>query len=144
MISVRRSTKLTMSINFQDFFTLFIWQYLVVPRHWPWFHTFSHSHPDLFRPKFFSGSVLTDERKKTAIKKLFQKGGTFPMDSPISIVLPQIDINCWIWQWLDYSLYTAVAVYMMCISLERYLLIFHDGLYRTTKRRLLLHYVPLV
>jgi hypothetical protein len=62
----------------------------------------------------------------------------------IGIVFPQTDINCLIWQWCDYSLFSAVNIYMFWISVERYLLIFHGGLYTTAKRRLLFHYLPLI
>jgi hypothetical protein len=62
----------------------------------------------------------------------------------IGIVIPQTKINCLIWQWCDYSLFSAVNVYMFWISVERYLLIFRGGLYTTAKRRLLFHYFPLI
>jgi hypothetical protein len=62
----------------------------------------------------------------------------------IGIVIPQTKINCLIWQWCDYSLFSAVNLYMFWISVERYLLIFHGGLYTTAKRRLLFHYLPLI
>jgi hypothetical protein len=62
----------------------------------------------------------------------------------IGIVTPQMNINCLIWQWCDYSLFSAVNIYMFWISVERYLLIFHRGLYTTAKRRLFFHYLPLI
>jgi hypothetical protein len=62
----------------------------------------------------------------------------------VGIVFPQTDINCLIWQWCDYSLFSAVNLYMFWISVERYLLIFHGGLFTTAKRRLLFHYLPLI
>jgi hypothetical protein len=62
----------------------------------------------------------------------------------IGIVFPQTDTNCLIWQWCDYSLSSALNVYMLSISIERYLLIFHGGLYTTAKRRLWFHYLPLI
>jgi hypothetical protein len=62
----------------------------------------------------------------------------------IGVVIPQTNINCLIWQWCDYSLFSAVNIYMFWISVERYLLIFHGGLYTTAKRRLLFHYFPLI
>jgi hypothetical protein len=62
----------------------------------------------------------------------------------IGIVIPQTNINCLIWQWCDYSLGNAVNIYMFWLSFERYLLIFHGGLYTTANRRLLFHYLPLI
>jgi hypothetical protein len=62
----------------------------------------------------------------------------------ILVVIPQTKINCLFWQWCDYSLCTSINSYMFWISLERYLLIFHGGLYTTAKRRLSLHYLPLI
>jgi hypothetical protein len=62
----------------------------------------------------------------------------------IGIVFPQTKINCLIRQWCDYALFSSVNLYMFWISFERYLLIFHDGLYRTAKRRLWFHYLPLI
>jgi hypothetical protein len=62
----------------------------------------------------------------------------------VGIVFPQTKINCLIWQWCDYSLFSAVNLYMFWISVERYLHIFHDRLYITARRRLLFHYLPLI
>jgi hypothetical protein len=62
----------------------------------------------------------------------------------IGIVVPQSNINCLIWQWCDYLLFSSVNLMMFWISVERYLLIFHVNLYTTAKRRLLFHYLPLV
>jgi hypothetical protein len=61
----------------------------------------------------------------------------------IGIVIPQTNINCLFWQWCDYSLGSAFNVYMLWVSIERSLLIFHGGLYVTARRRLLFHYLPL-
>jgi hypothetical protein len=62
----------------------------------------------------------------------------------VGIVFPQTKINCLIWQWCDYALFSSVNLYMFWISFERYLFIFHGGLYRTAKRRLWFHYLPLI
>jgi hypothetical protein len=62
----------------------------------------------------------------------------------VGIVFPQTKINCLIWQWCDYALFSSVNLYMFWISFERYLLIFHDGLYRTAKRRFWFHYLPII
>ena len=61
----------------------------------------------------------------------------------VGIVIPQTEINCLFWQWCDCLLFGSVNVLMLWMSLERYLLIFHGHLYRTTRHRLLYHYLPL-
>lgn len=58
------------------------------------------------------------------------------------IVYPSANVNCAIWLCFDYSLFGIVNIYMLWISLERYLFIFHNGLYATAKRRLMFHYLP--
>lgn len=62
----------------------------------------------------------------------------------LGIVLPQSEINCWIWQCCDYLLFGTVNGLMLWISLERYLLIFHGHIYRTKKYCFLYHYLPLI
>ena len=62
----------------------------------------------------------------------------------LGVVIPQSEINCWIWQWCDYLLFSTVNMMMLWISIERYLLIFHGHLYRTTKHRFFYHYLPLI
>jgi hypothetical protein len=60
------------------------------------------------------------------------------------IVFPEKETHCLIWQWCDYSLFSAVNIYMFWISFERYLLIFRGGLFTTARHRLLFHYLPLI
>lgn len=62
----------------------------------------------------------------------------------IGIVFPQNEINCLIWQWCDYLLFAMVNLFILWISIERYLIIFHHNLYRTTNHRLFYHYLPLI
>jgi hypothetical protein len=62
----------------------------------------------------------------------------------IGIVIPQTNINCLIWQWCDYLLFSTVNLLMFWTSIERSLLIFHANLYITAKRRLFFHYLPLI
>ena len=61
----------------------------------------------------------------------------------LGVVIPQSEMNCRIWQWCDYLLFSMVNVLMLWISVERYLLIFHGHLYRTQKSRFFYHYLPL-
>ena len=62
----------------------------------------------------------------------------------IGIVIPQNQINCLIWQWCDYLLFSLVNLFTLWISIERYLIIFHNNLYRTRNHRLFYHYFPLI
>ena len=62
----------------------------------------------------------------------------------IGSVIPQSDINCLIWQWCDYLLFSSVNLMMFWISVERYLLIFHANIYTRAKYRLFFHYLPLI
>jgi hypothetical protein len=62
----------------------------------------------------------------------------------IGIVMPQTNINCLIWQWCDYLLFSAMNVLFLWASIERHLLIFHAYLYTTAKRRFFFHYLPLI
>lgn len=62
----------------------------------------------------------------------------------VGIVLPQSSINCLIWQWCDYTLFSAVNLMVLWISIERNLVIFHAHLYRSARFRFLFHYLPLI
>jgi len=60
------------------------------------------------------------------------------------IVLPQTNINCLIWQWCDYLLFSTTNVLLLWASIERHLLIFHSHLYTTAKHRFFYHYLPFI
>jgi hypothetical protein len=62
----------------------------------------------------------------------------------IGRVIPETEINCLIWQWYDYMIYSHSNVLLLWVSIERYLLIFHGYLFNTVKRRLFSHYLPLL
>jgi hypothetical protein len=62
----------------------------------------------------------------------------------IGIVMPQTDINCLIWQFCDYLLFSTLNVLLLWASIERHLLIFHANLYATAKHRLYYHYSPFI
>lgn len=62
----------------------------------------------------------------------------------VGIVISRSDLNCLIWQWCDYLLFSTVNLLMFWISIERYLLIFHQYLYSSAKQRLFFHYLPLI
>ena len=60
------------------------------------------------------------------------------------MVIPENYLNCLIWQWCDYLLFSSVNLMVFWISIQRYLLIFHGNIYRTRRGRLLFHYIPLL
>ena len=62
----------------------------------------------------------------------------------IGAVIPRTDINCLIWQWCDFTFSSSINIYLLWVSFERYMLIFHNSLYRTNKRRWWFHYFPLI
>lgn len=62
----------------------------------------------------------------------------------IGVVLPQNSTNCLIWQWCDYTLFSAVNLMILWISIERNLVIFYSRLYRSARFRFLFHYLPII
>ncbi|CAF1477208.1 unnamed protein product [Adineta steineri] len=62
----------------------------------------------------------------------------------LNIVLPQTNINCLIWQWCDYLLFSAMNVLMLWTSIERHIFIFYIHLHATAKNRLFFHYLPFI
>ncbi len=58
------------------------------------------------------------------------------------IVIPQINVNCLIWQFCDYMFYGHSNVFLLWASIERYILVFHGNILNTAKRRLYIHYLP--
>ncbi|CAF1302470.1 unnamed protein product [Rotaria sp. Silwood1] len=62
----------------------------------------------------------------------------------IGFVTPATTTNCIIWQWCDFTLCSINNMLMWWMSIERHLLIFHSHLFDTSKRRWLLHYIPLL
>ncbi|UJR17109.1 hypothetical protein I4U23_004005 [Adineta vaga] len=62
----------------------------------------------------------------------------------VGLVIPQTNINCLIWQWCDYLLFSTINMIMLWISIERHLLIFHINLYNTVKYRFIFHYLPYI
>jgi hypothetical protein len=51
---------------------------------------------------------------------------------------------CEIWWFLDYGFYNACTVVLAWASFERHILIFHSHLISTKRRRILIHYLPLI
>lgn len=61
----------------------------------------------------------------------------------ISYVIPATPLACLTWLFVDVGLYQLVTFLMAWISFERHIIVFHDHLLSTQKKRLLIHYVPL-
>ncbi|UJR08446.1 hypothetical protein I4U23_012716 [Adineta vaga] len=61
----------------------------------------------------------------------------------LGVVGAQTIASCLIWQWCDYLLYGQANLLMLWTSFERHILVFHSHLINTSKRRFLIHYLPL-
>ncbi|CAF1589411.1 unnamed protein product [Adineta ricciae] len=53
-------------------------------------------------------------------------------------------ILCLTWQFVDYGIWYGSISLMLWASIERHILVFHTKLVRTSQRRLLFHYIPLI
>ncbi len=53
-------------------------------------------------------------------------------------------IFCAIWGFLDWGLYITQTILFAWASIERHILIFHDGWVSTKKKRFFIHYLPLI
>ena len=59
------------------------------------------------------------------------------------IMKPQNDITCSFWLFIDYFLFLSSLLSMTFASVERHLFVFHNHLFSTAKKRLLVHYCPM-
>jgi hypothetical protein len=57
---------------------------------------------------------------------------------------PSKPIACLLWWLADYGFYAGGLMLMAWLSIERHILIFHDGWVSTRRRRFLFHYLPLI
>ncbi len=53
-------------------------------------------------------------------------------------------IFCAIWGYLDWGLYITQTILFAWATIERHILIFHDGWVSTKKKRFFIHYLPLI
>ena len=60
------------------------------------------------------------------------------------IMKPQSDVTCHLWLFIDYYLFLSSLLSMTFASLERHLFVFHHHLFTTAKKRLLVHYCPVL
>jgi hypothetical protein len=58
----------------------------------------------------------------------------------LNYVWPQSPINCYLW----YGNYNMIGILMVWASVERQILIFHHQWLNTKKKRILIHYIPLI
>ena len=59
-------------------------------------------------------------------------------------VWPKIPFLCKVWWLFDFGFYSACTIVLAWSSFERHILIFHSNLVATKRKRLLVHYLPLV
>jgi hypothetical protein len=59
-------------------------------------------------------------------------------------VQPSKPIVCLFWWLADYGFYIGGIILMLWLSIERHILIFHDGLVANRRGRFLFHYLPLI
>lgn len=62
----------------------------------------------------------------------------------LGFVTPATKLSCLVWQWFDYLLFAESNWLMMWASFERHILVFHNQMFNTRKRRLLNHYFPMI
>jgi hypothetical protein len=62
----------------------------------------------------------------------------------LGVVKPSTPLFCQVWWFMDIGLYNGCTIIMAWGSIQRYLLIFHVGLFSTAKKRLVFHYSPLI
>jgi hypothetical protein len=60
------------------------------------------------------------------------------------IIVPNSPIYCLIWNFLDLLFYSLTNVLMLWASIERHILIFHKSILNTTRKRFIIHYIPLI
>lgn len=59
-------------------------------------------------------------------------------------VVPEARATCLVWWFVDIGMYNGGGILMMLVALERHIVVFHDRLISTTKRRFFIHHMPLV
>ena len=62
----------------------------------------------------------------------------------LGYVWPSTPINCYAWLYVDIVGYYGIGMLMAWASIERHILVFHHQWLNTHKKRILIHYVPLV
>ncbi|CAF1295914.1 unnamed protein product [Rotaria magnacalcarata] len=59
-------------------------------------------------------------------------------------VVPAQHWTCLLWWFVDIGMYNGGAMLMLLVALERHIIIFHDQWLLTRKRRIFVHYIPLL
>ena len=60
------------------------------------------------------------------------------------VVRPQLPGYCSLWLFVDFGVYNTITVLLAWASFERHLLVFHHWLLNNHRRKLLIHYLPLL
>ncbi len=60
------------------------------------------------------------------------------------IVWPQTPARCLVWWLVDLGFYNTASIILAWASIERHILVFHDQWVSTRKKRLFVHYLPLI
>ncbi|CAF4966814.1 unnamed protein product, partial [Rotaria sp. Silwood1] len=62
----------------------------------------------------------------------------------LDTVLPATQSLCLIWIFIDEALYSVSTITVAWASIERHILIFHNQWLSSSRRRFLIHYVPMM
>lgn len=62
----------------------------------------------------------------------------------LGYVSPFIPLICRLWKFINYGIWYGGVFLMLWLSFERHILVFYPNLVRTTRNRLLFHYIPLI
>lgn len=60
------------------------------------------------------------------------------------VVQPLTSSMCLLWWYLDVGIFNGFTIIMAWSTIHRYLLIFHDSLFSSGRKRFLFHYLPLI
>ncbi|CAF1300445.1 unnamed protein product [Adineta steineri] len=62
----------------------------------------------------------------------------------LGYVWPQTTINCYVWWFIGAASYNLLGMLMAWTSIERHIIIFHHRRLNTQKKRIFIHYIPLI
>ncbi|CAF1255467.1 unnamed protein product [Adineta steineri] len=62
----------------------------------------------------------------------------------LGYVWPQTVVNCYIWWFVGATAYSLLGMLMAWTSIERHIIIFHHQWLNTRKKRIFIHYIPLI
>ncbi|CAM4958639.1 unnamed protein product [Rotaria socialis] len=62
----------------------------------------------------------------------------------LAYVIPATEAHCLVWQFVDYGIWFTDVFVTFWASIERHILIFHSNMTNTAKKRLFVHWMPLL